>query len=78
MHWGFRIVEDMIEGMSNWMDDKGFKSVYDFVGKSLPRISTFGDFDLGFQSVARIDHANAFSATSVLSPATMPRTSAST
>ena len=56
MHYGFRIVEDMIDGMSNWMDDKGFKTVYDFVGKSLPRVSTFGDFDLGFQSVARIDH----------------------
>jgi dihydropyrimidine dehydrogenase (NAD+) subunit PreA len=57
MHYGFRIVEDMIDGMSNWMDDKGFKTVYDFVGKSLPRISSFGDFDLGFQSVARIDHS---------------------
>lgn len=57
MHWGFRIVEDMIEGMSNWMDEKGFTSVDQFIGKSLPRISSFGDFDLGFQSVARIDHA---------------------
>jgi dihydropyrimidine dehydrogenase (NAD+) subunit PreA len=55
MHWGFRIVEDMIEGMSNWMDDKGFATVYDFIGKSLPRVSSFGDFDLGFQSVARIN-----------------------
>ena len=56
MHWGFRIVEDMIEGMSNWMQDKGFERCTDFIGKSLPRISSFGDFDLGFQSVARIDH----------------------
>lgn len=56
MHWGFRIVEDMIEGMSNWMDDKGFKTCNDFIGKSLPRISNFGDFDLGFQSVAKINH----------------------
>lgn len=56
MHWGFRIVEDMIEGMSNWMDDKGFKSCNDFIGKSLPRISNFGEFDLGFQTVASIDH----------------------
>ena len=55
MHWGFRIVEDMIDGMSNWMDDKGFETVYDFIGKSLPRVSSFGDFDLGFQSVARIN-----------------------
>ena len=56
MHWGFRIVEDMIDGMSNWMDERGFESPHDFIGKSLPRISHFGDFDLGFQSVARIDH----------------------
>jgi dihydropyrimidine dehydrogenase (NAD+) subunit PreA len=55
MHWGFRIVEDMIDGMSNWMDDKGFASCRDFIGKSLPRISNFGDFDLGFQTVARIN-----------------------
>ncbi|MBY0357006.1 MAG: NAD-dependent dihydropyrimidine dehydrogenase subunit PreA [Candidatus Obscuribacterales bacterium] len=55
MHWGFRIVDDMIEGMSNWMDDKGFLTVYDFIGKSLPRISNFGDFDLGFQTTARIN-----------------------
>jgi len=57
MHWGFRIVEDMIEGLSNWMDEKGFSSVDQFIGKSVPRISTFGDFDLGFQTVARIDHS---------------------
>src|SRR5271168_3222185 len=25
MHWGFRIVEDMIDGLKNWMDEKGFK-----------------------------------------------------
>jgi dihydropyrimidine dehydrogenase (NAD+) subunit PreA len=56
MHWGFRIVEDMIDGMSNWMEDKGFATPADFIGKSLPRISSFGDFDLGFQSVARINH----------------------
>ncbi len=57
MHWGFRIVEDMIDGLSNWMDDKGFKSVNELIGKSVPRISTFGDFDLGFQTVAKIDHS---------------------
>ena len=55
MHWGFRIVEDMIDGMSNWMDERGFESPHDFIGKALPRVSNFGDFDLGFQSVARIN-----------------------
>jgi dihydropyrimidine dehydrogenase (NAD+) subunit PreA len=55
MHYGFRVVEDMIDGLSNWMDEKGFKTPADFIGKSLPRISSFGDFDLGFQTVARIN-----------------------
>jgi dihydropyrimidine dehydrogenase (NAD+) subunit PreA len=55
MKWGFRIVEDMIEGMENWMDEKGFKTPADFIGKSVHRISNFGDFDLGFQTVARIN-----------------------
>src|SRR5262249_32507884 len=34
MHWGFRIVEDMIDGLSNWMDDKGYKSINELIGKS--------------------------------------------
>lgn len=55
MHYGFRIVDDMIDGLSNWMDDRGYKSVMELVGKSVPRISSFGDFDLGFQTVARIN-----------------------
>src|SRR5437868_9651922 len=27
MHYGFRIVEDMIDGLSNWMDAKGFRTI---------------------------------------------------
>src|SRR5262249_51167054 len=27
MHYGFRIVEDMIDGLSNYLDEKGMKSV---------------------------------------------------
>src|SRR6201998_4635854 len=32
MHFGYRIVEDMIDGLSNWMDEKGFKTIDDFRG----------------------------------------------
>ena len=55
MHYGFRIVEDLCDGLSNWMDSKGFASIADFRGKSLARISEFKDFDLSFRAVARID-----------------------
>src|SRR6266852_3928714 len=33
MHYGFRIVEDMIDGLSHWMDDKGFATIDDFRGR---------------------------------------------
>ena len=55
MHYGFRIVEDLCDGLSNWMDEKGFAKVSDVVGKSLYRVSDFNDFDLSFRAVARID-----------------------
>lgn len=55
MHYGFRIVEDLCDGLSNWMDSKGFKSISDFRGKSLSRVSDFNNLDLSFRAVARID-----------------------
>jgi dihydropyrimidine dehydrogenase (NAD+) subunit PreA len=55
MHYGFRIIEDLCDGLSNWMDAKGFSSIEEVRGKSLPRISDFKDFDLSFRAVARID-----------------------
>jgi dihydropyrimidine dehydrogenase (NAD+) subunit PreA len=55
MHYGFRIIEDLCDGLSNWMDEKGFATVADVVGRSLERVSDFKDFDLAFKAVARID-----------------------
>src|SRR5262252_32402 len=54
MHYGFRIVEDLCDGLSNWMDSKGFAKVSDFVGRSVHRVSDFKNFDLSFRAVARI------------------------
>ncbi len=54
MHYGFRIVEDMIDGLSNWMDEKGFATLDDFRGKSVPRITEWKHLDLNYKIVARI------------------------
>jgi len=56
MKYGFRIVEDMIDGLSNWMEEKGFETVYDFIGQSVHRISGFGDLDIMYKTVAEIDY----------------------
>jgi dihydropyrimidine dehydrogenase (NAD+) subunit PreA len=55
MHYGFRLIEDLCDGLSNWMDLKGFTSVAEVRGKSVARVSDFKDFDLSFKAVARID-----------------------
>ena len=55
MHYGFRIIEDLCDGLSNWMDSKGFATIDEVKGKSLHRISDFKDFDLSFRAVARIN-----------------------
>ena len=57
MHYGFRIIEDLCDGLSNWMDSKGLATINDFRGKSLARVSDFQNLDLSFRAVARIDEA---------------------
>ncbi len=52
---GYRIVEDMIEGLEVYMRDKGFQKLDDFVGGAAPAFSDWGDLDMNFESVARID-----------------------
>ena len=57
MHYGFRIIDDLTEGLSNWMEEKGFHSIEDFRGKSLTRLSDFGNLNLLYKTVAQIDEA---------------------
>jgi dihydropyrimidine dehydrogenase (NAD+) subunit PreA len=57
MHYGFRIVEDMIDGLSHWMDSKGFANLESFRGLSLPRVTDWQHLDLNYKIVARIDPA---------------------
>ncbi len=57
MHYGFRIVKDMIEGLTFWMEEKGFHSLDEVRGKALPQIDDFGNFNLLHKTVARIDQA---------------------
>ncbi len=55
MHHGFKIVEDMIDGLSNWMDAKGYRTLDDFVGQATSNYVNWGDLNINFESVARID-----------------------
>jgi dihydropyrimidine dehydrogenase (NAD+) subunit PreA len=55
MHYGFRIVRDLIDGLENYLEDKGFISATELVGKSVPRVEDWGNLDLNYKIIARID-----------------------
>ncbi len=55
MHYGFRIVEDMIEGLSDFLDDQGYGSAQELVGRAVPQYKDWGDLDLNHHAVASID-----------------------
>jgi dihydropyrimidine dehydrogenase (NAD+) subunit PreA len=57
MHYGFRIVEDMIDGLENWMIEKGFATLEDFRGLSLPRVTEWKHLNLNYKIVARISES---------------------
>lgn len=56
MHHGFRIVEDMIDGLAAYLDSKGFASVADLRGRAVPHVVDWGRLDLHAKRVARIDY----------------------
>jgi len=54
MHYGYRIVEDMADGLANWMREKGFGTIADFQGKSLRNVQEWKHLNLNYKIVARI------------------------
>jgi dihydropyrimidine dehydrogenase (NAD+) subunit PreA len=57
MHYGFRIVEDMAEGLNDYLDSKGMKSVNELIGKAVPTLQKWETLDLHYKRIASIDYA---------------------
>jgi dihydropyrimidine dehydrogenase (NAD+) subunit PreA len=55
MAYGFKIVQEMISGLSDWMDQKGFTSIDQFVGRSVGQIADWQYLNLNYVTKARID-----------------------
>jgi dihydropyrimidine dehydrogenase (NAD+) subunit PreA len=55
MHHGYRIVEDMIEGLNDYLDEHGYASVMDFVGRAVPQYKEWGELDLNYHRLAKIN-----------------------
>ena len=55
MVYGFKIVQDMADGLSNYMDEKGIGAVADIVGRALPTVSQWQFLNLNHITKAVID-----------------------
>jgi dihydropyrimidine dehydrogenase (NAD+) subunit PreA len=55
MRFGFRIIDDMVDGLSNWMDEKGFQTLDDFRGKAIENVTDWNQLDLNYKTLAVID-----------------------
>jgi dihydropyrimidine dehydrogenase (NAD+) subunit PreA len=55
MHYGFRLADDLIDGLSTYLRSKGLASPSQLVGKALPGITDWGQLDQEWRLLAKID-----------------------
>ncbi|MCP4440739.1 MAG: NAD-dependent dihydropyrimidine dehydrogenase subunit PreA [Aureispira sp.] len=55
MHYGFGIVREMKSGLENFMREKGFNKLDDFIGKSVEKVKTWENLNLKYKVVASIE-----------------------
>ncbi|MDH3606615.1 MAG: NAD-dependent dihydropyrimidine dehydrogenase subunit PreA [Acidimicrobiia bacterium] len=55
MHYGFRIVEGLIDGLGNYLDGKGLGCVADLRAKSVDQVTDWQHLDLNYIIKAEID-----------------------
>jgi dihydropyrimidine dehydrogenase (NAD+) subunit PreA len=55
MVYGFKIIDDLVDGLSNYLDTKGFASVGELVGKAVPSVTDWQYLNLNHVDKAFID-----------------------
>jgi dihydropyrimidine dehydrogenase (NAD+) subunit PreA len=55
MHYGFKIVDDMADGLANWMDDAGYAELESFRARAVPNVVDWKDLDINYETKAQID-----------------------
>jgi dihydropyrimidine dehydrogenase (NAD+) subunit PreA len=55
MVYGFKIIDDLVDGLSNYLDTKGFKTVGELVAKAVPSVTDWQYLNLNHVDKAYID-----------------------
>jgi len=55
MAYGFKIVQEMTQGLALWMDQKGYPDLASFTGLAVPNVTDWQYLNLNYTTKARID-----------------------
>jgi dihydropyrimidine dehydrogenase (NAD+) subunit PreA len=55
MTYGFKIVEEMVTGLSRWMDEKGYGTIEDFRSRAVGNVTDWQYLNLNYIAKAKID-----------------------
>ncbi len=54
MHYGFGIIRELTAGLNNYLDEKGFASVNEIIGKAVPNVTSWENLNLKYDVKAEI------------------------
>ena len=55
MTYGFKIVQEMVSGLSNFMASKGYRTIEDFRGRVIPNVTDWQYLNLNYVAKAEIN-----------------------
>ena len=55
MTYGFKIIDELTAGLSEWMDEKGYSNVSEVVGRAVPNVTDWQYLNLNYVAKAKID-----------------------
>ena len=61
MTYGSKVVQEMISGLSQWMDEKGYINIQDFMGAAIPNTTDWQYLDLNYVAKAEINQDDCIS-----------------
>jgi dihydropyrimidine dehydrogenase (NAD+) subunit PreA len=55
MTYGFKIIEELVDGLARYMDEKGFATLDDLCGRAVPNVTDWQFLNLNYVTKARIN-----------------------
>lgn len=61
MTYGFKIIDELTTGLSNWMEQAGYDKLDDFIGRATPNVKDWQNLNLNYIAKANIDQDSCIS-----------------